>query len=129
MKPGGAAPRALEPHHLLDPIETAERRFQLRDRVESAQPEGLKSLLGTKIGADLAFELQLSRDPRQLAGGHQQGAGNGRRRIVADRGRRAGGSSMPNARRRCSGVWPRESAEVDGMGFPPQHGLPDQVRQ
>ena len=71
QRPGGeargAAHRALEPHHLLDPIETAERRFQLRDRVESAQPEGLISLLGTKIGADLAFELQLSRDPRQLA--------------------------------------------------------------
>ena len=42
-----AAHRALEPHHLLDPIETAKGRFQLRDRVESAEPEGLISLLGT----------------------------------------------------------------------------------
>jgi hypothetical protein len=53
-----------------------------------AEPERLISLLGTKIGADLAFELQLSCDPRQLAGGHQQGAGNGRRRVISDRGRR-----------------------------------------
>src|ERR1700688_3880957 len=83
-----ATHRAFKAHDLLDPIEAAKRGFELRDRIERAQPKRLIALLNVQLRAHLAFELQVSGNPGQLPGHHQQISGDQRRRVIADRRRR-----------------------------------------
>src|SRR5215469_18395761 len=87
-----AAERALEPHDLAHAIEAAKRLSDLRNGIERAQTERLIALLDRQFRADLAFELQIARDPRQLPRRHQQIAGDDGRRIVTDR--RGGGGQF-----------------------------------
>jgi 2-keto-3-deoxy-galactonokinase len=55
---GGTVQGAFEPNDLLDAIEAAERRSQLGNGIECAEPEGLVSLLDGLSGMLIGHEIR-----------------------------------------------------------------------
>jgi hypothetical protein len=59
----GAIERAFQPNDLLDPVQTAERRADLSNRIKGTEAKRLISLLDRQIRSDLAPKFQVTRDP------------------------------------------------------------------